>query len=200
MFTLGLGVSRVSDILPLPVYALLSGLNAAVVGVIAFAGVRLAEKAITDPISRLIVVFSACAGLCYTALWYFPLLMAVGGISTVVWDLWGSSSVGKLKGRWRRQRSQDDALESSGGHELRRRSILSTASVSRMQQHGSNIYLGQESRVGEEDHHNDRTSDGSVPEAVRRVSRGIPVKVGLIIMVTFWGMVWSGGYDSRSVY
>jgi chromate transport protein ChrA len=40
MFALALGVERISDVLPAPVYALLSGLNAAVIGVIAFAGVQ----------------------------------------------------------------------------------------------------------------------------------------------------------------
>jgi chromate transport protein ChrA len=78
MYALAIGISCVSHVLPLPIYALLSGLNASTVGVIAFAAVQLAIKAITDPLSRLIVVFSACVGLCYNALWYFPVLMEVG--------------------------------------------------------------------------------------------------------------------------
>jgi chromate transport protein ChrA len=72
MYALAIEISHVSNTLPLPVYALLSGLNAGTAGVIAFAAVQLATKAITDPLSRLIVVFSACAGMCYNALWYFP--------------------------------------------------------------------------------------------------------------------------------
>ena len=92
--------------LPLPVYALLSGLNAATVGVVTFAAVQLATKAITDPLSRLIVVFSACTGLCYNALWYFPVLMIGGGISTAVWDLWARDFVGNLKIRWRREKTE----------------------------------------------------------------------------------------------
>jgi hypothetical protein len=44
MFDLGLGVSHVSDILPLPVCALLSLLNPSVVGVTPFAAVQLTEK------------------------------------------------------------------------------------------------------------------------------------------------------------
>ena len=111
MYALAIGISHVSNVLPLPVYALLSGLNAATVGVIAFAAVQLATKAITDPLSRLIVVFSACAGLCYNALWYFPVLMVGGGISTVVWDLWAKKIVEKLKIRWRRRRPQAENLE-----------------------------------------------------------------------------------------
>ena len=104
MYALSIGVSHVSDILPLPVYGLLSGLNASVVGVIAFAAVQLASKAITDQLSRLIVVFSACAGLCYHALWYFPLLVMAGGICTLVWDMWARGFVGRMI---RKRRSRD---------------------------------------------------------------------------------------------
>merc|ERR1712000_678614 len=46
MYALSLGVQRMNEILPLPVYALLSGLNASTVGIIALAAVQLAEKAI----------------------------------------------------------------------------------------------------------------------------------------------------------
>lgn len=46
-------------------YTLFSGLNVATVGAIAFAAVQPATKAITDPHFRVIVVFSACAGLFY---------------------------------------------------------------------------------------------------------------------------------------
>ena len=53
-------------------YTLFSGLNVATVGAIAFAAVQPATIAITDPLFRVIVVFSACAGLCYNTLWYFP--------------------------------------------------------------------------------------------------------------------------------
>ena len=111
MYALAIGISRVSNILPSPVYALLSGLNASTVGVIAFAAVQLATKAITDPLSRLIVVFSACAGLCYNALWYFPVLMVGGGLTTVVWDLWARGFVGKLKSRWRKPKREEEILE-----------------------------------------------------------------------------------------
>ena len=138
MYALAIGISHVSNVLPLPVYALLSGLNAATVGVIAFAAVQLATKAITDPLSRLIVVFSACAGLCYNALWYFPVLMIGGGICTVVWDLWARSALRKLNLRWRRRRLQAEILEmtsatlpldgrvqhNGGGDQVCRRSIL----------------------------------------------------------------------------
>ncbi|KAJ9627093.1 hypothetical protein H2203_003554 [Taxawa tesnikishii (nom. ined.)] len=48
MYGLSLGIERAESALPAPAYALLSGLNAATVGIIALAAVQLAEKAITD--------------------------------------------------------------------------------------------------------------------------------------------------------
>lgn len=88
MYALALGVQRVDTVLPDPVYALLSGLNSAVVGVIALAAVQLARKAITDKVTRLLVLFGGGAGLCYNALWYFPVLVVISGVVTVAWDLW----------------------------------------------------------------------------------------------------------------
>ncbi|KAF5333633.1 hypothetical protein D9611_002564 [Ephemerocybe angulata] len=88
MYGLSLGVQRIDNVLPDPVYALLSGLNAATVGIIALAAVQLARKAITDKLTRLLVLFGGGAGLCYNALWYFPVLIVVAGITTVLWDCW----------------------------------------------------------------------------------------------------------------
>ncbi|EGX94422.1 chromate ion transporter [Cordyceps militaris CM01] len=86
MFGLALGVGRIGASLPAPVYALLSGLNAATVGIILLAAVQLSEKIITDKMTRLLVFAGAAAGLLYNALWYFPLLILAGGIVAVVHD------------------------------------------------------------------------------------------------------------------
>lgn len=86
MYGLSLGVSRIGETLPAPVYALLSGLNAATVGIIALAAVQLADKAITDKLSRVLVFLGGVAGMLYTALWYFPVLMLAAGLATVTWD------------------------------------------------------------------------------------------------------------------
>ncbi|KAH7326999.1 chromate transporter-domain-containing protein [Rhexocercosporidium sp. MPI-PUGE-AT-0058] len=86
MYGLSVGVSHIGESLPRQVYALLSGLNAAVVGVIALAAVQLAQKAITDKMTRILVFLGATAGLMYNALWYFPLLMLLGGASSVIFD------------------------------------------------------------------------------------------------------------------
>ncbi|KIH89949.1 hypothetical protein SPBR_00429 [Sporothrix brasiliensis 5110] len=87
MFGLSLGVANINQSLPGIVYALLSGINAAVVGVIALATVELATKAITDELTRLLVFFTASAGTLYNALWYFPVLMIASGLATLTYDL-----------------------------------------------------------------------------------------------------------------
>ncbi|KAH8921887.1 chromate transporter [Atractiella rhizophila] len=109
MYALSLSIQRISDTLPAPVYALLSGLNASAVGVIALAATQLAEKAISDKLTRILIILGACAGLCYNALWYFPLLMLIGGLTSVVWNGWMSLKVAKGKARWRRRNQNADS-------------------------------------------------------------------------------------------
>lgn len=105
MYGLALGIGRIGERLPDPVYALLSGLNSATVGIIALAAVQLSEKAITDRLTRILVAFGGIAGMLYTALWYFPVLMIVGGCATVVWDKrW-------LQDGWKRIRGQKQDVE-----------------------------------------------------------------------------------------
>jgi len=87
MYALSIGVANIDETLPRPVYALLSGLNAATVGVIALAAVELSHKAITDKLSRIVVFLSATAGMLYNALWYFPVLIFASGVATLVYDL-----------------------------------------------------------------------------------------------------------------
>ena len=79
-------------------YALLTGLNAATVGIIALAAVQLSRKAITDKLTRILVFLGATAGMLYNALWYFPLLMLVGGTATIIWDYrWGHKLFRRLR-------------------------------------------------------------------------------------------------------
>jgi chromate transport protein ChrA len=86
MFGLAIGVSHIGESLPAAVYALLSGLNAATVGIIALAAVELARKAISDRLTRALVFLCAAVGLLFNALWYFPVLMAAAGLVTVIYD------------------------------------------------------------------------------------------------------------------
>ncbi|KAF2747666.1 chromate ion transporter-like protein [Sporormia fimetaria CBS 119925] len=110
MYALSLGVQKMPEKLPAIVYAFLSGMNASTVGIVALAAVQLADKAITDKLSRILVIMGACAGLCYNALWYFPVLIVIGGLATVLWDLWLAQKIGKLRTKWNRRR-QDASRE-----------------------------------------------------------------------------------------
>ncbi len=107
MYGLSIGVSSIGSTLPRPVYALLSGLNAATVGVIALAAVELSHKAITDKLTRTLVFLSGAAGMLYNSLWYFPMLIFACGVAAVVHDyrwlhrpyqgcVWPSSGDGKI--------------------------------------------------------------------------------------------------------
>ncbi|KAL6864187.1 chromate transporter domain-containing protein [Trichoderma novae-zelandiae] len=86
MFGLAVVVSSIGSALPRAVYALLSGLNAATVGIIALAAVQLSNAAVTDRLTRTLVFLSGAAGMLYNALWYFPLLMFLCGVAAIVHD------------------------------------------------------------------------------------------------------------------
>lgn len=114
MYALSIGVSNIDEKLPAPVYALLSGLNAATVGVIALAAVELSRKAITDKLTRIVVFFTGAAGMLYNALWYFPVLMAISGAATLIFDYrWVHRPISKLVKAIRRQQ-RDENLEEQG--------------------------------------------------------------------------------------
>ncbi|QIW95621.1 hypothetical protein AMS68_001139 [Peltaster fructicola] len=113
MTALAVGVSQINEVLPGPVYALLSGLNASTVGVVALAAVQLASKSISDNLTRILVIAGACAGLCYSSLWYFPVLIVIGGAATMIWDVWVSRYIGKIRARRaleHRQSAPDDNI------------------------------------------------------------------------------------------
>lgn len=119
-YGLALGIAQINQNLPDPVYALLSGLNSATVGIIALAAVQLSQKAVTDKISRILVFFGATAGMLYNALWYFPVLMVAGGLSTIIWDYrWPHILARKLqKPRQRQQASNEDVEATDNATEL----------------------------------------------------------------------------------
>lgn len=129
MYALSLGVQKMPERLPSIVYALLSGLNASTVGIIALAAVQLAEKAIRDKITRILVIFGACAGLCYSALWYFPILIVCGGIATVIWDIWLMRWVGKMKAKYQAQRRRARNEQGDAEEEIQHADIQPTPPV-----------------------------------------------------------------------
>jgi chromate transport protein ChrA len=126
-FGLAMGVGQVGEQLPPLAYALLSGLNSATVGIIALAAVQLSNKAATDTLTSILVFLGATAGMLYNALWYFPVLMMLGALAAVVWDL-------RLMQRsWKRLRcgsSQQDVRREEGPepvqmHDLSRGNAMS---------------------------------------------------------------------------
>ncbi|KAF3484050.1 chromate ion transporter [Arthroderma uncinatum] len=118
MFGLALGVAKLDQNLPTIVYAFLSGLNASTVGIIALAAVQLADKSIQDKITRILVIFGASAGLCYQAIWYFPILIIIGGCTTVFWDLIAQPNIKKLRRKLRQRRSSPSADAEAGVNQV----------------------------------------------------------------------------------
>ncbi|KAL8728267.1 MAG: hypothetical protein Q9166_005507 [cf. Caloplaca sp. 2 TL-2023] len=107
MYGLSVGISHIGDTLPVPVYALLSGLNAATVGIIALAALNLASRAITDKLTRVLVFLGGALGMLYTALWYYPVIMVGAGLATMIWDLrWLQKTAQCINQLWRRSRGK----------------------------------------------------------------------------------------------
>ena len=188
MYGLSLGVQRMNEILPSPVYALLSGLNSSTVGIIALAAVQLAEKAIKDKLTRILVIMGAVAGLCYNALWYFPTLMAIGGITAVVWDGWLNQKIRKLSVRLKRRRRLDVQASGEVGRvdSIALQESADAASTTVLQRR-VNASQSREMRS---------TSNGS-PLATDRVDMAqdsintdhvIRIKVGIALVLGFLGM------------
>jgi len=98
MVGVALGIRSVQSQLPDLVYALLSGLNASTVGLIAVAAVQLSERAINNQMTRFIICTTGSVGILYQgksgiftfsteiALWYYPVLMVISGIAMVIYD------------------------------------------------------------------------------------------------------------------
>ena len=192
MYALFIGVSRLSDKLPLPVYALLSGLNASVVGAIAFAAVQLADKAITDKFSRLVVVLSACAGLCYNSLWYFPILMILGGSSTVIWDMWARSTVGRLKTKLRRKLRVNPPVTSSDVQAVETEDIVMVSRESPETEPPLRRYVKNESEQSTQHVTGSGTAHITPEDSLERTTvqvrqtYGTSVRVGIITIIAFF--------------
>jgi chromate transport protein ChrA len=205
MAALAAGVSRIKNQLPDPVYALLSGLNSATVGIIALAAVQLAEKSIKDKLSRVLVIFGACAGLCYTALWYFPVLMIIGGVSSAVWDEWLQQVCERLVARFRKRKSDKQALveenTSSNNHELETvgnktplessvgvvgRGERRETAASSSQRRDAIDEVSSEPHPTDDEVKMDKKNISKPPVALDANGHTIPVRIGIIIMVGFF--------------
>ncbi|EER43161.1 chromate transporter [Histoplasma capsulatum H143] len=185
MYGLSLGVQRIAEVLPEIVYAFLSGLNASTVGIITFAAVQLAEKAIKDPLTRILVIIGGCAGLCFNALWYFPLLIIIGGICTMSWDLFGLQNITRMRRKLRRRMSDPrQGVEESVGQSITLRELPQpTGGVQKRSAPARNInLLGTSVNPGAV---NEEETNRSVSGDTR--SHKIPTKWGILIIVGFFG-------------
>ncbi|TFK21344.1 chromate transporter [Coprinopsis marcescibilis] len=178
MYGLALGVQRIATTLPAPVYALLSGLNAATVGIIALAAVQLARKAITDKVTRILVVMGGCAGMCYNALWYFPVLMVIAGLITVMWDMWLRGAIARFK--LRKVRPPLITPEESGMANSDVGANDAASATRPHQGHASTFSIELEDRRPATPVSTTPSSKSNLP------GHGIPVKYGLAVIVLFW--------------
>ncbi|TGZ78937.1 chromate ion transporter-like protein [Ascodesmis nigricans] len=174
MFALAIGVGKMNEVLPAWAYALLSGLNAATVGIIALAAVQLARKAITDPLTRILVAAGGCAGLCYNALWYFPTLMAIAGLVTVAWDCYLRGKIG----RWRQ--SYLNKREAKRRNEQR----LEEENIEMSPQANSpspGLTASSPSPTSSSD-----LESRTVPPQIDNVAHKIPIKIGISVIILFF--------------
>jgi len=184
MYGLSLGVQRMNQILPSPVYALLSGLNASTVGIIALAAVQLAEKAIKDDITRILVIFGACAGVCYNALWFFPVLMVIGGLATFLWDGHLKPQIAKFKARRRRQSTPDGFAEDTAeDNAVPLEESSSPPNVIQRRANGSSSKQPAKAEINAPS----ESSTHGLPEAPAKKDHIIRIWVGVPIFIAFFG-------------
>lgn len=161
--------------------------------------IQLAQKAIKDRLTRILVILGACAGLCYNALWYFPALIVIGGTITVLWDTWLAQKVGKAKAKWesKRRRARNevgDAEETNAAEDIQPAQELPVRrpeAVKRRAQAGSStdriVPEVKESELGRAHSQRSARADTTSPPApVADVkTHNISVKVGVSLIVGF---------------
>lgn len=141
--------------------------------------------------TRILVIFGACAGLCYTALWYFPVLILIGGLTMVVWDVWLHQQIGKARAKWDRRRrerneartaeeppTEDIALSEGSGRD--------TTGVQRRTAAPASKSGASEEQSGASSQHADEGNAAAPPVADTATYR-IPLKPGVAIIAGFLG-------------
>jgi chromate transport protein ChrA len=187
MFALSIGVGRIQQSLPDPIYALLSGLNASTVGIIALAAVQLSDGAIKDKLARILVIFGALMGLCYTALWYFPVIMLAGGSASVIWDLFLNKVVLKMQDKLRKKKPDTEALPEKD-----------TVAVGTADSGNPEPLAEQEDQPGSQDEIKPAEQDDAQSQKSKSLEKtasrsstsslihSIPLKFGILIIVGFF--------------
>lgn len=149
----------------------------------------------------MLVILGACAGLPYNALWYFPLLMTIGGILTIFWDLWGRAKFGRMRARFsRRSRNeQREAEEStataSSAVPLETRNPARDGGLQRRvagHAEASGAAVAPKTGGSGEEIVPD-AEETPQPRGIDTISYAIPVKVGILIIIGFLGSYPRGG-------
>lgn len=185
MYALSLGVQNMSETLPELAYSLLSGLNASTVGIVALAAVQLSEKAIRDKLSRILVIFGACAGLCYHALWYFPVLMVIGGFLTSIWDGWLYQQFLRVKLAWKNRHHRPQETEEANGNSISMDD--STREENRVQRSETTRSRRTDPRVEELPQSTVDTRSPMPSVEADAQQHIIRIRVGVLIMCLFFG-------------
>jgi hypothetical protein len=144
------------------------------------------------------VIFGACAGLCYNALWYFPLLIIFGGIVTAAWDIRLRQVVFQIRRKLkkkthRRDVTVEEAAQSDQGMELadlqgertvtglqQRRATGSVQQTMSVEAGSSHVHTAQKDERG------GNRSQPVLPMTDMQ-SHGIKVWVGLTMIIVFFG-------------
>lgn len=129
----------------------------------------------------------ACAGMCYNALWYFPVLIVIGGITTVAWDLFARQTLAKMKRKIRqRELNPQRAAEESSQQ----------TTIQLQEQQPSSKPGLQRRAVGSrnDEAQSEQTSGGNeetvqpTTEVIDTRTHSIPVVWGVAIIIAFFGM------------
>jgi hypothetical protein len=145
----------------------------------------LANNTIQDKLTRIILISGACAGLCYSALWYFPVLIGAGGVLALAWDIWLSRWVGKGRARWHLRKGKSDNVPSAE----------ETQDVILSQQAYDNYALARRRRNSVPSNHpQDRSnraesleSHSGPSEPLTSAFYAIPIWMGVVVIVGFFG-------------
>lgn len=141
-------------------------------------------------------MLGACAGMCYNALWYFPVLIVLGGIVTASWDVQLRQRVLRLRRRMQlRRRSLNRSSDNSDNRDV---TVVSTdlplppqaAFVNLQRRTGSAVAsMTETSQSDAPIRGGPFAADEAPPASTDMRSHGIPVWAGLGVIAAFFGML-----------
>jgi hypothetical protein len=152
---------------------------------------QLADKAIRDKLSRCLVIFGACAGLCYNSLWYFPTLIIAGGVVTALWDTRLRQALArlmkKLKQRRSRQETVEQGVDSGNDQSIELRSPQGEPSSVVQRRVGDAAASSERPTSPKQGEPSDIVALPTAAPSTDMRSHGVSIKLGLSIIVVFSG-------------